>query len=44
MFNKEVYFSERQVLDKVAELKRNGAKMVKWYKVRNRFYVEWKKI
>ena len=43
MFDKEVYFSEKQVLDRVDELKNNGFEKVKWYKVKNRFYVEWKR-
>lgn len=41
MFNKKVFFSEGQALALTKELTEKGFK-ARWYKVRNRFYVEWK--
>lgn len=38
---KEVFFSEKQVLELVDKLTKEGKK-VHWYKVRNRWYVEYK--
>lgn len=45
MIDKIVFFSEKQALDKVQELTKQGYK-ARWYKVKStqktRYYVEWK--